>query len=184
MTLRSSIIYKYCCARCASGTYIGLTTRPLHMRIAEHQGRSFRSGDPSQRPLPSSIRDHSLKCSKQISNSEFSIIGQEKPGYHLEILESLYIFKLRPRLNNHMSSFPLKFVYWPGFPYQREASACRRYKEPSRRDRTIASIATSTSYINHVPQNPFPLLFYDAKSFDKSWKIPLILCLIADDGYR
>ena len=111
MTLRSSIIYKYSCAHCASGTYVGLTTRPLHMRIAEHQGRSFRSGNAPQNPVPSSIRDHSLKCSKQISSSEFSIIGQTKPGNHLEILESLYIFKLRPTLNNHMSSFPLKLVY-------------------------------------------------------------------------
>ena len=85
MTLPSSIIYKYSCARCASGTYVGLTTRALHMRIAEHQERSFRIGNVPQHPVPSSIRDHSLKCSKQISSSEFSIIGQEQPGKGLEI---------------------------------------------------------------------------------------------------
>ena len=184
MTLRSSIIYKYSCARCASGTYVGLTTRPLHMRIAEHQGISFRSKNPSQHPVSSAIRDHSLKCSKQISNSEFSIIGQEKPGHHLEILESLYIFKLRPKLNNHMSSFPLKFVYWPGSLISEKLPLAAEKRNPHVRNMTTASTAASASYIYHVPQNPFPLLFYDAKSFDKSWKIPLILCLIADDGYR
>ena len=115
MTLRSSIIYKYSCAHCASGSYVGLTTRALHMRIAEHQGISFRSRNTSQNPVSSAIRDHSLKCSKQISSSDFSIIGHEKPGHHLEILESLYIFKLRPTLNNYASSFPLKLVRWP-FP--------------------------------------------------------------------
>ena len=110
MTLRSSIIYKYSCAHCASGTYVGLTTRALHMRIAEHQGRSFRSGNVSQHPVSSAIRDHSLKCSKQISSSEFSIIGHEKLGNSLEMLESLYIFKLRPNLNNHLTSYPLKLI--------------------------------------------------------------------------
>ena len=110
MTLRSSVIYKYSCALCASGTYVGLTTRALHMRIAEHQGRSFRSGNPPQNPVPSSIRDHSLKCSQQISSSEFSIIGQELPGNNLEILESLHIFHQKPTLNIMQSSFQLKVV--------------------------------------------------------------------------
>ena len=110
MTLQSSIIYKYSCALCASGTYVGLTTRALHMRIAEHRGRSFRSGNVSQNPVSSAIRDHSLKCSKQISNSEFSIIGHEKPGFSLEMLESLYIAKLRPKLNNQLTSYPLKLI--------------------------------------------------------------------------
>ena len=110
MTLRSSIIYKYSCARCASGTYVGLTTRALHMRIAEHQGRSFRSGNAPQNPVPSSIRDHSLKCSKQISSSEFNIIGQDHPGSSLEILESLFIYKQRPNLNLNQSSHPLRII--------------------------------------------------------------------------
>ena len=110
MTLRSSVIYKYSCALCASGTYVGLTTRALHMRIAEHQGRSFRSGIASQRPLPSSIRDHSLKCSKQISSSDFTIIGQDRPGSSLELLESLFIYKLRPNLNSNQSSHPLRII--------------------------------------------------------------------------
>ena len=109
MTLRSSIIYKYCCAHCASG-YIGLTIRPLHMRIAEHQGRSFRSGNVPQNPVPSSIRDHSLKCSKQISSSEFSIIGHELPGNNLEMLESLHIYHHKPNLNINQSSYPLRII--------------------------------------------------------------------------
>ena len=110
MTLQSSIIYKYSCAFCASGTYVGLTTRALHMRIAEHRGRSFRSGNISQHPVSSSIRDHSLKCSKQISSSEFTIIGQDRPENSLALLESLYIHKLRPTLNSNQSSLPLRII--------------------------------------------------------------------------
>ena len=110
MALRSSIVYKYSCARCASGTYVGLTTRAVHMRIAEHRGRSFRTGKVLSQPVPSAIRDHSLKCSKQISSSDFTILGQEQPGSSLEILESLHIHCQRPNLNKNQTSFPLKIV--------------------------------------------------------------------------
>ena len=111
ITLRSSVIYKYSCAHCASGTYIGLTTRALHMRIAEHRGRSFRTGKVPRNPIPSAIRDHSLRCSKQISDSEFRIIGQAEAGSSLEILESLHIHSKKPNLNINQSSFPLKIAY-------------------------------------------------------------------------
>ena len=65
-----------------------------------------------EKSLNSLFRDHSLKCSKQISNSEFSIIGHEQPGNSLEILESLHIHQQKPNLNINQTSFPLKIVVW------------------------------------------------------------------------
>ena len=50
LNMLSSVVYKYSCAQCGSGTYAGSTTRALHMRIAEHRGRSFRTGKLVQSP--------------------------------------------------------------------------------------------------------------------------------------
>ena len=41
--VRSSLVYKFSCAQCVS-TYIGSTGRMLRTRIAEHAGRSYRTG--------------------------------------------------------------------------------------------------------------------------------------------
>ena len=110
-SMLSSIVYKYSCAQCASGTYVGSTTRAVHMRIAEHRGRSFRTGKLLSQPGHSAIREHSLRCSKQISASDFSVLGQEKCEISLRILESLHIHVQKPSLNEMQSSFPLKIVY-------------------------------------------------------------------------
>ena len=41
--VRASLVYKFSCAQCAS-TYIGSTGRVLRTRVAEHAGRSYRTG--------------------------------------------------------------------------------------------------------------------------------------------
>ena len=109
MSLLSSVIYKYSCAQCASGTYVGSTTRALHMRIAEHMGISFRTGKQVQ-SSKSSIGDHSKNCSQTISKDNFKVIGQEKNEISLRMLESLHILKLKPNLNEMQSAFPLKIA--------------------------------------------------------------------------
>ena len=109
--LLSSVVYKYSCARCASGTYVGSTIRATHMRIAEHRGRSYRTGELLQNPHKSSIRDHVLKCCKTVSTSDFSILAQEKNEVHLRIVESLIIHREKPALNEMHSAFPLKVAY-------------------------------------------------------------------------
>ena len=43
LAMRSSLVCKFSCARCAS-EYVGSTIRTLHTRVAEHAGRSFRTG--------------------------------------------------------------------------------------------------------------------------------------------
>ena len=79
------------------------------MRIAEHMGRSFRTGKQVQ-SSKSSIRDHSKNCSQTISKDNFTVIGQEKNEISLRMLESLHILKLKPNLNEMQSAFPLKIA--------------------------------------------------------------------------
>ena len=110
MGLKSSVVYKFSCAQCASGTYIGSTTRATHMRIAEHRGRSFRTGKLLANPGHSAIREHALKCRQTISEDDFTILGQEGAQTHLRILESIFIHQLKPGLNNMQSAFPLRIA--------------------------------------------------------------------------
>ena len=108
--LQSSIVYQYSCARCASGTYVGSTIRSIHMRIAEHRGRSFRTGKLLANPPHSAIRDHALHCGKTISSTDFKVIGQEKNENYLRILESILINTGESKLNKMDSAYPLKIL--------------------------------------------------------------------------
>ena len=107
--MRSSVIYDYCCSRCGSGRYVGSTNRPLYMRIAEHQGRSYRTGNQLKCPPHSSIREHANSCSKEVKADDFTIIGSmsDKNKHNLLILESLHICQLKPNLNDMGSAHPL-----------------------------------------------------------------------------
>ena len=70
--LQSSVVYKFKCSRCNS-TYIGQTKRHLTARIAEHRGRSFRTGFPLSKPSYSAIREHSEASDHPIYPSDFTI---------------------------------------------------------------------------------------------------------------
>ena len=108
--MRASLVYQFSCARCASA-YVGMTTRNLYARIAEHRGRSFRTGNVLATPLHSAIRDHTEgTCDVRISDEDFRILSSSKSDFELRILESLYIFKLSPPLNNSNSSYPLQLT--------------------------------------------------------------------------
>ena len=109
LELRSSIVYKYSCARCASGTYVGSTMRAAYMRFAEHEGISFCTGKRSNQPKQSAIREHATRCGT-FDRKNFSIIGQEKSDVHLRIPEPLYIQREKPDLNDTQSAFPLCIV--------------------------------------------------------------------------
>ena len=110
--LRSSIVYKYSCVHgmCTSA-YVGSTVRTLHMRVSEHLGVSNRTGNPLINPPQSSIRTHAMQCpTSNISPHNFKILASANSSCHLRILESLYIYKLKPDLNETLSAFPLKIV--------------------------------------------------------------------------
>ena len=104
--LRSSVIYKYSCAHCASGTYVGSTMRAAYMRFAEHEGISPCTGKQLSVKKQSSIREHSAKCGP-LNRENFTIIGQEKSDVFLRNLESLHIHQAKPELNDMQSSYPL-----------------------------------------------------------------------------
>ena len=110
--LRSSIVYKYSCVHgeCTSA-YVGSTVRNLHTRVSEHLGLSNRTGQPLINPPQSSIRAHAMQCpTSNITINNFEILASANSLVHLRILESLYIYNLKPDLNENFSAFPLKIV--------------------------------------------------------------------------
>jgi len=107
--MQASLVYKYRCAHCAS-EYIGSTTRTLHTRVAEHAGKSFRTGALLTSPPQSSIREHSSTCNSPVVLEDFKIVSKVSNFIDLRILESLYIFKMKPVLNDTQSAFPLQIL--------------------------------------------------------------------------
>ena len=105
--LRSSVIYKFCCACRDAPSYVGCTSRHLFQRIAEHQGISSRTGNPLSTPPFSSIRQHTQSCNSTITDANFSILKSTNNSLDLHILESLHIRKIKPGLNDMQSSYPL-----------------------------------------------------------------------------
>ena len=105
----SSVIYKYSCAQCAS-EYIGSTNRVLNIRVAEHAGRSFRTNRQLTNTPNSNIYDHANDCNSYINIDQFSILDSSHNKTDLLILESLYIHKIRPALNNSQTAHPLHIV--------------------------------------------------------------------------
>ena len=98
-SLCSGIIYTYQCALC-NECYTGSTTRQLQCRIAEHMGRSVRTNRPLSKSPVSAIYDHSFKTGHAISKENFKIIDRNNNVSQLRLLESLYIFKTNPSLND------------------------------------------------------------------------------------
>jgi len=107
--LRSSLVYYFRCAQCAS-CYVGSTVRALSVRVDEHAGRSFRTGQILQCPQHSNIRNHSEQCDSPINIDNFKIIDSATSLIDVRILESLHIYKLRPDLNDSQSAYPLRIV--------------------------------------------------------------------------
>ena len=107
--LCSGVVYKFSCAKCASA-YVGSTIRTLHTRVCEHKGLSDRTGKTVIRPKLSSIRDHAMSCTSDINIEHFKIIGFNNRDIDLRILESIFIYKEKPLLNESTSAFPLKLL--------------------------------------------------------------------------
>ena len=107
---RSSVIYKYGCPLCGD-QYVGSTSRSLFVRVSEHGGRSHRTGALLTCPPHSAIRDHCEQtCLGPVSYDDFNILAVAPDLVSLRILESLHIFKSKPKLNDSNSSFSLNIV--------------------------------------------------------------------------
>ena len=107
--LRSSVMYRYCCERCSS-EYVGSTTRSLLVRSSEHAGRSHRTGNRFSSPPSSNIREHAENCGSPITLDQFSILSECPHNSELRILESIFIHKLAPVMNDHQSAYPLSLL--------------------------------------------------------------------------
>ena len=107
LCMRSRVVYKFSCPSCPLGTYIGYTERPLGVRIAGHQGRSFRTSAALSNPEQSAVRNHAKQHKNQVLNKHFSIIDAAKEKHSLLLLESLHIKYTEPHLNSDTQSTPL-----------------------------------------------------------------------------
>ena len=94
----SSIIYLFTCGECNS-QYVGSSIRQLKCRVAEHMGLSPRSNLPISHPNFSSILEHHKLSKHALSPSNFKILSNSNNS-DIRLLESIYIYKLRPKLNN------------------------------------------------------------------------------------
>ena len=74
MRLKSSLLYKFSCAQCAS-EYVGMTARTLGTRVDEHVGVSYRTGTRLTQPPHSAIRDHRDNCGTPFDTSNFKILA-------------------------------------------------------------------------------------------------------------
>ena len=101
--LQSSLIYKFTCDSCKA-SYIGKTKRHLKSRIAEHFGKSVRTGVRIADPPFSAIRNHSLDLDHPISATMFSVLGKSSKKEDLSIMESLYTYIERPSIGTHEAS--------------------------------------------------------------------------------
>jgi hypothetical protein len=107
VNMRSSLVYQFRCAQCASA-YVGMTSRYLYSRVAEHKGRSCKSGQLLSRPPHTSMRTHAEQCGVLVSDSDLRVLASTSGTSDLRILKSLYIFELRPSLNSAVAPIPLK----------------------------------------------------------------------------
>ena len=97
-SLCSNVIYTYNCALC-NECYTGSTHRQLQCRIAEHLGVSVRTGLPLSNMSYSAIYEHREKKDHPIDRSNFKIVNRTFNRSSLRLLESLHIFKTKPRMN-------------------------------------------------------------------------------------
>ena len=77
------------------------------IRFSQHFGLSFRTGEPLNNPPLSTIKDH-INNKKHFGHfNDFKIIDSCNNESDLRLLESLYLLKDRPSLNNNSSAVPL-----------------------------------------------------------------------------
>ena len=105
--LISSVIYLYSCGQCRS-SYAGQTSKQLlPVTVSQHKGVSFRTNNPLTNPEKSNIMVHILSANHPITLENSGIILASCDKFYLRLLESLYIHKLKPSLNDQYISTDL-----------------------------------------------------------------------------
>ena len=98
-----NVVYQYTCSLCKQ-RYVGETKRNLTLRIAEHKGKSARTGALLSNPSFSPIRSHSLDKDHIITDDSFKILMKAIHPFDTKLLESLFIKHTKPELNHQTSS--------------------------------------------------------------------------------
>ena len=109
-SLDSHVIYKYSCAIC-NDSYIGCTKRYWKKRLEEHTHVSALTGKPLTgvqiyAPLQH-VRKERCAPSPKVHRENFEIIGRDNNPYILQVKESIFIYKYKPKLNGNQTSVPL-----------------------------------------------------------------------------
>ena len=99
--LRSSIIYKYDCEDC-DASYIGSTKRQFSVRMAEHRGRSVRTGKPISSAHNSSIFNHAMNNNHPVKEENFKIINNSHNHFDLRLIEAMEIKRAKTTLNENL----------------------------------------------------------------------------------
>ena len=107
--LRHYVVYKFRCAQWAS-EYMGSTIRPLYVRVAEHSGRSPRTNNLVSQPRISAIRDHAIRLAHSLSIDNFTMLGSNPSDFNVRILEYIFIYKCKPKLNSTQSAVSLVII--------------------------------------------------------------------------
>ena len=107
-SLMTDFVYYYKCRSCAA-SYVGRCYRHKHVRFCEHAGISARTGAPLLRSLvnASAVKMHALTVHSVDPVNDFRILSRGGSREVLDIKESLMIKKLKPSLNDNITSAPL-----------------------------------------------------------------------------
>ena len=84
----------------------------MHTRISEHKEVSSKTGNKLSVSQMSAVLTHHHLSGHNISDSDFTILTSGNSKFDLEMRESLLISKLKPILNNNISSMPLNLWYF------------------------------------------------------------------------
>ena len=110
-SLMSGVIYHYHCARC-NLSYVGSTKRYWEKRLEEHLHKSALTGKPLRGMAMFAPMQHvRMKCSHEsptMGREDFKIIGRGSNPFLLLLKESIFIYKLKPEINNNDACIPLQ----------------------------------------------------------------------------
>ena len=79
----------------------------IHTRISKNMGVSSKNGNKLSVSQMSAVLTHHHLSGHNISDSDFTMLTSGNSKFDLEMRESLLISKLKPILNNNISSMPL-----------------------------------------------------------------------------
>ena len=95
--LKSYVVYGVYCTDC-NASYMGKTKRHLSIRYKEH----------TDIRKPTAVTEHLSQTNHDVTFDNVKILGRGRTDNELLIKESLIVKKLKPILNNNVTSFPLE----------------------------------------------------------------------------